>query len=903
MIENKEYKKEQQTLKRKKIAGYLGWYTLLFALVSAGVFVWFLENQKSFCWTTDASSQYIPKVSYFITWVKETLQNLLNGERAFRMYDFHIGMGDSVPLHTEPLYWLYLLFDESQLEFAYGFLIVLRFYLSGLSLTIFLKYFHYDRWQCLTGSMVYVFSGYGLFAGMRHSHFIIPMMTLPMLLLAMEEIYRKKRWYLCTMFVAVSLWCGYYFTYMNTLLMGVYFLILFFCGEEKKSIREFLLRMRTIIGSYLLGIGIANITFFNTFADYLTSSRTGVTAEQRISLWNYGSGWIEKLYQSFLSAAITPGRWMWLGFIPLSYICVELLFLRKGNKTLKAAFVTGTVFCLIPAFGLVFSGFGALNNRWCYAIAMLVAVITAKMSEELKKMSGRDLLLTLLFALPYLYLGIGRLLLRQEYKPSVVVAGIGFLGTWIILLMLNYRKKIPEWMKQSAIPVIVVISLWVSGVYRYCGYFAGMAHEFTTAGKVIEQATDTPLKVLDELDDTGFYRSYSRKSESNVQGASMMLGYNGIVYYSSTLSKSMIDFYREMGLSSWSLVRVKGFDARGFLDTLACVKYQVPESDSDSEIPYGYEKVKEVLRDDVYYTICENQNVLPLGYCYDKVLSWENMEKLDTAQRQEAMLQAAIVENETVQDQNYMMDTSELTISGQKVPIQRIECSDGVTFDGKEIKVKKKNAEMTIWFDGLDDSETYINLESLSMKNASKVWFYFDADEGSYDISYYYHGDYNTYATGQEDYLFNLGYAEKGKTYCTIRFGKKCTMTVDDISVYCQPMEKLTEYVQQRKAASLENVTEEMNSVSGTIDTEKDQLLVLSIPYQNGWSAYVDGEKVPIRKVNIMYMGLDLKAGTHTVELHYEMPGIRISIVISVVSFGIFVAALMIRRKKRHEEK
>ena len=387
MIENKEYKKEQQTLKRKKIAGYLGWYTLLFALVSAGVFVWFLENQKSFCWTTDASSQYIPKVSYFITWVKETLQNLLNGERAFRMYDFHIGMGDSVPLHTEPLYWLYLLFDESQLEFAYGFLIVLRFYLSGLSLTIFLKYFHYDRWQCLTGSMVYVFSGYGLFAGMRHSHFIIPMMTLPMLLLAMEEIYRKKRWYLCTMFVAVSLWCGYYFTYMNTLLMGVYFLIRFFCGEEKKSIREFLLRMRTIIGSYLLGIGIANITFFNTFADYLTSSRTGVTAEQRISLWNYGSGWIEKLYQSFLSAAITPGRWMWLGFIPLSYICVELLFLRKGNKTLKAAFVTGTVFCLIPAFGLVFSGFGALNNRWCYAIAMLVAVITAKMSEELRKMS------------------------------------------------------------------------------------------------------------------------------------------------------------------------------------------------------------------------------------------------------------------------------------------------------------------------------------------------------------------------------------------------------------------------------------------------------------------------------------------------------------------------------------
>lgn len=64
--------------------------------------------------------------------------------------------------------------------------------------------------------------------------------------------------------------------------------------------------------------------------------------------------------------------------------------MRKGNKTLKAAFLTGTLFCMIPVFGFVFSGFGALNNRWCYAYAMLIAVITAKMSEELKNLSGRD---------------------------------------------------------------------------------------------------------------------------------------------------------------------------------------------------------------------------------------------------------------------------------------------------------------------------------------------------------------------------------------------------------------------------------------------------------------------------------------------------------------------------------
>ena len=85
MAEKKEQKKQQRRIVMKDIAEYVGWYTLLFALVSAGVFVWFIKNQKSFCWTTDTSSQYIPKASYFITWTKEMLHRLLNGEQAFRM--------------------------------------------------------------------------------------------------------------------------------------------------------------------------------------------------------------------------------------------------------------------------------------------------------------------------------------------------------------------------------------------------------------------------------------------------------------------------------------------------------------------------------------------------------------------------------------------------------------------------------------------------------------------------------------------------------------------------------------------------------------------------------------------------------------------------------------------------
>lgn len=85
--------------------------------------------------------------------------------------------------------------------------------------------------------------------------------------------------------------------------------------------------------------------------------------------------------------------------------------------------------------------------------------------------------------LPYLYLGIGRMLLHQKYKLSVVVAGVGLLGNWGILLVLNLRKRLPDWIRSSVIPVIVILSLWVSGVYRFCGYFDGWHTNLQTEEK------------------------------------------------------------------------------------------------------------------------------------------------------------------------------------------------------------------------------------------------------------------------------------------------------------------------------------------------------------------------------------------------------------------------------------
>lgn len=896
-----EKQRTERSVAGRKTGTYLLYYSLLFAIISAGVFIWFLIEHRSFCWTADSSPQYVPKVIYYIKETKEFLRSLMQGEWNFKMYDFQLGLGDAVPLHMEPVYWLYLLFGESRIELAYGALILLRYYLAGLSMSVFLRYFCCTGWECLIGSMVYVFSGYGLFAGMQHSHFIIPMITLPVLLLAMEEIYRQKRWYLCTLFVALSFWCGYYFTYMNTILMGCYFLIRFFFGEEERSIKRFLLRMRTIICSYLLGIGIANITFFTTFAGYLTSSRTGGGAIQTVkSLWHYGPNFTEKAWQSFLVTGMGAGSWLRLGFTALSYLAIVLLFLRRGKIQLKIGFLLGTMFCLVPFFGYVFSGFGTITNRWCYGYAFVVAVITARMSGELKKLSKKELIFMGIAILPYAYYGIGKKLLGMTFKKATLWASILLILTYLLIVLLNCRKKLPQKLKSAAVLCNLVVLLWASGLMFFHSGFGNMISEFTKSGTVISKATDTPLKVMDEVEDPSFYRSYARQA-SATQGASMVLGYNGVEYFNSTIAGPTIDFYREMGLTSWTLVKLMGFDERGYLDTLGNVKYMVMKEGKEFPVPYGFTEVKEILRDEVYYKVFENQNVLPLGYTYDQVISLEDLEKIETPYRQEVMLQAAVVDDpEKVPECQNVEENQKDTvqINGQKVEITDIQCDENVTYDGSTIKATAADATMTIYFDGLEDSETYLYLRGLDMKK-KKASLYFQTDEEKETQSYVVKGDASTYNTRQEEFIINLGYGEEKKQFCKIRFGQKTTLHLEDLAIYCQPMSPLTDYVAERKADSLENVEMDTNRITGTVAAQKDELMVFSIPYQSGWSAYVDGVKTKMIRANIMYMGISIPQGEHSIELRYEMPGLRISLMITAVSLVSFICAMAVRKHRK----
>ena len=100
------------------------------------------------------------------------------------------------------------------------------------------------------------------------------------------------------------------------------------------------------------------------------------------------------------------------------------------------------------------------------------------------------------------------------------------------------------------------------------------------------------------------------------------------------------------------------------------------------------------------------------------------------------------------------------------------------------------------------------------------------------------------------------------------------------------------------------NLTEWTDTaLAGTITMEHPGLLYTSIPYDRGWSVLVDGEEAETRKLFDTFLTVELPAGSHTVEMHYEPEGLRAGAAITAVSAGSLAAAAVLGRLAERKKK
>jgi hypothetical protein len=111
-------------------------------------------------------------------------------------------------------------------------------------------------------------------------------------------------------------------------------------------------------------------------------------------------------------------------------------------------------------------------------------------------------------------------------------------------------------------------------------------------------------------------------------------------------------------------------------------------------------------------------------------------------------------------------------------------------------------------------------------------------------------------------------------------------------SVQALTIEGYNQFASECKTDTLAVSSHSDTHFDGTIDLDKTKLLYLSIPFDVGWKAEVDGKSTEIQKVTFGMSGIILDKGKHTVKLRYEAPYFKTGSLISMISFGIFALLL-----------
>ena len=82
-----------------------------------------------------------------------------------------------------------------------------------------------------------------------------------------------------------------------------------------------------------------------------------------------------------------------------------------------------------------------------------------------------------------------------------------------------------------------------------------------------------------------------------------------------------------------------------------------------------------------------------------------------------------------------------------------------------------------------------------------------------------------------------------------------------------------------------------------------DELVFFSVPYDDGFTATVNGEPATIEKVDDGLMAVCVPAGENEIEFTYHTPGLKVSATVSAVAIVVYGVYLGILRKKKRGNK
>ena len=875
-------------------------YTIAFIVSAALIYSIFIKNNKSFVYTLYGDGHIcFNSLVYYGRWLRSIGMTLLQEHRlCIPLWDMSVGYGSDIITTFnwmtlgDPLNLLAVFFSADSTEKLYGFLAILRLYLAGLTFSVFALYHKNEKLPVLAGSLIYAFCGFALFAGVRDVYFMSPMIYLPLLCMGVDKIFKKERPYLFIMITALAGVTNFYYFFMLTIwvfIYGVYRYFMLFGKEGLKlsQIGGWLIRC---ICYYLIGVSMASVLLIPIILQLFGSERF---ANQDYVPLLYSFDYYWKLLVRFVSTE-SMEAWTHLGFAPICLTAVMVLFFKKEKKyrPYKVAFIMCIIFMMFPIVGSLMNAGSYVVNRWVWAFSMLVAYIFVKMWPELFNLSKREKLWIMLLSVLY----VAICMLRTEFRTMQLTIMMVILLIGVLAILAGDYLERNKCLWKYILLGCVFLGVIANGILRFVWFGSNYAAGFVERGKAWNLVHDNlPSRELENFSDSDVVRYDSLGNLEPMYNTAMNHDLNSTDFYFSLADGTITRYFDELNVNVEMEHRYKGVDERTILERLAGVKYCIAGNDSAVFVPYGYnDKIVETEN----YAIYENKNALSLGYTYDTYFPYEEYEKLDAVQKQQVLMQCAVIDTN---EENVVLSKESPIFIDEECNIA-IEAEEGIEIQNNKITVTDKKSIVKLQIDAKQNSEIYLVLDGIVYEKRkedsgqSKI-FYTRNNCTKEQILYtpehpFYHG--------RDDFIINLGYNEKAeKVEVLLQFAEVGVYNFDEISVLAQPMDKIDEQTAMLMENELENINVDTNQISGTISLGREKILCVAVPYSKGWTAYVDGNKTETKCLNGVYVGFEVTPGKHDVVMKYRTPGLYVGLLLGLMGICFFIGVVVYWEKGR----
>lgn len=756
----------------------------------------------------------------------------------------------------------------------YMFLILFRMYLSGLTFSYYCSTAGIQRKaSVLCGSWLYVFCSFALIGGMKHPLFLNGMLYLPLLLAGTEKVLQKKSIRFLSVSVALAFMSNYYFMYMNTILCGIYLCVRLFGHYREYGIRKILLLILKMAAAWIWGICLGAVIILPSVYAFLHNARVDTAVEEAQNF--YSIAHYRKMILGFFQTLPMTNGWTVHGTAIGGLAGVLMLFTSKKrsreNCQLKIGFVVLLVLLCIPFGGKMMNGFAYVTNRWSYGMAFLCALMAAQAVADLKEQNTKI----------FLILGAAAGILAAALSASNGKAmryAIAALAVTVLTFALGaiLERKQRKRLAGCLVSFVVFAGVCCNLITFFTPVGYSYAARFTKRGVSESVLLNRAVKNVQnaKLAEEGFYRVELPSSLFNRSLASSL---NTTEFYYSVIPKSMKDLYVSLGMAKYERPNVmEGLENRQILKNMLCVRYQADKKG-----------------------ITVNEDALPVGYTYDKIMSREDYDRLTPLECQAALLEYAVLDD----DAEKILEKQGKTFERGKSP------SDGAVIGGnlkitgedraswKDGTLKgKKQGRMKLKFQTEETSETYLVLKDLSsrLKVRKKHMLSVQSKKARQEIPMC--AVSNEKKMKRDVIAVNLGIRQAGT--CSLHFHKSHTYKLKEMEIYGISESFIKEQTKKRRKESMTDVKQSTNCIKGRISVSEDKILQLAVPYSRGWHIFVDGKKAKSFASSVAYTGIFLEKGEHTVEMHYISPWIIPGTVLSVAAW-IWMALSFAVKKRR----